>query len=311
MSRFVFGRSYVERRLEDEERLGVLRGFDIDSPLVIEHQTAPERHLCPVAVNQPRAGRDADLGSQRHAKALVALEAARADDEPLTPGISQIRGFDRPAIVSTWVVLCLRDRQGTRQSRLRPGLAVHGIRVEVQLSNTARSRVAEPGIHRAIELSPEAPADLPDDGDLGHRERGRASRADDGYKSIVGAPEGAEESPPVARDDLDDPSGDDTDQFVPLQIQRPRVVGLELEPTPFEAHHFTRDPITVGEGHDVSSSLRVSGGARRNHQSNTHRRVYDARQSSCHPVPVTYLRSATMTVPQRARSTLPTEYATP
>src|SRR4029450_6898400 len=141
-----------------------------------------------------RTGRGPDLGAQRHAKAFVALESRGRGDEPLTPGVWQIRRFDRSAVVPAGVVIVLRDGQGSGEPGPRRSLLVDGVGVEVQLSDAARSRVVEARIHRPIQVLPEVPADLSDDRDVGHRERGYPRCAEDGYEPTIGRAEGPPES---------------------------------------------------------------------------------------------------------------------
>ena len=57
--------------------------------------------------------------------------------------------------------------------------------------------------------------------------------------------------------DLDEPRRDDAEQLVPFDVQRARVVRLELEPAALETHDLTGDPVAVGKGDDVGPALAV------------------------------------------------------
>jgi len=78
----------VERGLEREERLEVLRWFDIHALLVIERHPGAEHELRAIAVDQTGSGGRTDLRPQRQPETLVGLESAGRQDERALPRVS-------------------------------------------------------------------------------------------------------------------------------------------------------------------------------------------------------------------------------
>ena len=141
--------------------------------------------------------------------------------------------------------------------------AIDGGPVQIELGHAARSRVTEPGVDGAVELRPEAPADRRDEGDLRERERRHPAETDHRDRATRdGRAERAQKPAAVARHDLDEPGGcDDSEQLVPFEEQRARVVRGEFEPPALEPLHLARDPIAVGENDDVGFALSVHAAA--------------------------------------------------
>jgi hypothetical protein len=159
----------------------------------------------------------------------------------------------------------LRGRR--RQASLKTGSAVHRVPVQIGLGHAAGSRIAESGIDGAVEPGPEAPADRRDDRDIEHREGHRPLRGGDADRVGTCGHERAEEPAAISRDHFDKPSRDKARQLVPLQIQRPGIVGLEFEHRAIHTDHLARDAVAIRQGDDIGAIL--SGcrrGKRGNHQ---------------------------------------------
>src|SRR5687768_6170474 len=78
----------IERRLEEQERLDVLRRLHVDSAFVVEREPGADAHLRTVAVDQPRPGRPAHLRPQLESEALVGFKAAGGCEEPPPPRVA-------------------------------------------------------------------------------------------------------------------------------------------------------------------------------------------------------------------------------
>ena len=79
----------------------------------------------------------------------------------------------------------------------------------------------------------------------------------DNAERSVGCAQAPDEPSAIARHHLDEPRRDDAEQLVPFQVQRARVVRLELEPAALEAHDLAGDPVAVGKDDDVGPALAV------------------------------------------------------
>jgi hypothetical protein len=148
-------------------------------------------------------------------------------------------------------------RLGQRSGQLRQisGGAIHGVRIHVELGNPARSRIAEPGVKRAVELPPEVSSYGRNQRDLRHQKGFRSTRANDGDRSVDGGRKATQKCPAIAGEHLHHSRRHETSELVPFEIQRPRIVGLELEPASLEAIDLAGDPIAVGQVDEVGLSL--------------------------------------------------------
>ncbi len=146
----------------------------------------------------------------------------------------------------------LRDsgQAGARRRR-----AIVGVRVDVELGDAARPRVAVAGVDAAIELAPEAAADLPDDGDVRHGDGDALGLSDDHERPARRRAEGAQDPAAVLGHHFDGARRLHGGDLVPLQVERADVVRLELEPAAIEPDDLAGDPIAVGERDDVGAAL--------------------------------------------------------
>src|SRR5262245_8670329 len=120
------------------------------------------------------------------------------------------------------------------------------------LSDAARPGVVESCVDRAIELPPEARADWRDVGPLRNRQLLAAVGADDDDETVEAtASQTAQKAAQVCGDDLELTHRFDFDNLDPLNLERARIVGLELEAAPGQTHDFSGDPVAIRQRDNV------------------------------------------------------------
>ena len=185
-----------------------------------------------------------------------------------------------PSVVSRLALLLCRQGRRDPEPRVEPGPPVDGLGVEVQLRNATGPRVAEPGVERAVQSLQEAPTDRRDEGDLAHRQRHGVARPDHGEDARGSGRQRAENPPPVGRADLEQSHRLEAAHLVPLDVQGPDVVGLELETPAIEPLHLAGDAVAVAERDDVGAGTRLGPSSRHQRQRQGQRR--DDREGARH-----------------------------
>ena len=192
---------------------------------------APSDELGAVAVDEARTDGAGDLRPQLEAEALVRSRTGRRRGRTsAATGSADTTSRTTPRSSRSESSSCLGLRERRGEPRPGRGLAVDGLRVQVELRDAARPRVAESGVDRAVQLPPEAPPigviNVTSDIWSGTSPSGVMTAID----RLGGRTQAAQVAEAVRRQHLDPARRDDADQLVPLQIQRAGIVGLELEP---------------------------------------------------------------------------------